>query len=55
MTLPQYAELAAYWRKFPPIHLLLGKLLGYNPEEQRTNSLSDLFAQFGPGGKIGGE
>ncbi len=23
MTLPQYRELAAYWRKFPPAHLVL--------------------------------
>jgi hypothetical protein len=47
MTLPEYAELAAYWRRFPPTHLLLGKILGYRADEQGTNDLSDLIDLIG--------
>jgi hypothetical protein len=55
MTLAEYAELAAYWRKFPPTHLLLGRLLGYKSDEHRTNDLSDLMNLFGKGGMGGDE
>lgn len=44
MTLPQYRELAAYWRRYPPAHLLLGKLLGFKAEERGSGNLSDLLA-----------
>jgi hypothetical protein len=52
MTMPQYRELAAYWRKFPPAHLLLAKLLGFKAEGRGTNDLSDLVSRFGQAGGI---
>jgi hypothetical protein len=52
MTLPQYRELAAYWERFPPIHLLLAKLVQYKGNDSRTKDVSDLMALFGQGGKI---
>ncbi len=37
MTLPQYRELAAYWRKFPPIHLFsLTNCSDITRQEQRN-------------------
>ncbi len=54
MTLPQYRELAAYWQKFPPIHLLFSKLLQYKDSARRTDDLSDLMAVFGKGGNFAG-
>jgi hypothetical protein len=53
MTLPQYRELAAYWRKFPPPHLLLTSLLVYKSSEKRTNDLGELLAGFGHGVGLG--
>jgi hypothetical protein len=50
MTLPQFQELAAYWQKFPPIHLLLSHSVHYKENGNRTNDLSDLMAVFGRGG-----
>jgi hypothetical protein len=50
MTLPQYRELAAYWRKFPPMHLLFSSVLRYKGETNGTNDMSDLMAVFGKGG-----
>jgi len=49
MTLPQYRALAAYWQKFPPIHLLFAKMFQYKANGSRTNDLSDLMAIFGRG------
>jgi hypothetical protein len=54
MTLPQYRELAAYWQKFPPIHLLIWKILGYKAGEQRTNDLGGLLAEAARGGVFAG-
>jgi len=54
MTLPQYRELAAYWQKFPPMHLLFTKFLRYKGDGNRTNDLSDLVAVFGEGGNFAG-
>jgi hypothetical protein len=50
MTLPQYRELAAYWQKFPPIHLLFSSPVAYKGDGRRTNDLSGLMAVFGRGG-----
>jgi hypothetical protein len=50
MTLPQYRELAAYWRKSPPVHLLFSNLVRYKGDGNRTNDLSDLISVFGKGG-----
>jgi hypothetical protein len=52
MTLLQYRTLAAYWRKFPPTHLLLAKLLGFKAEDRGSNDLSDLMSAFGQAGRI---
>jgi hypothetical protein len=53
MTIPQYLELAAYWRKYPPAHLLLRAALGYKANEPRTSDLGGLFAEAGDGGIFG--
>jgi hypothetical protein len=53
MTIPQYLALAAYWRKFPPIHLLMRNVLGYKPDETRTQSLAGLLAAAGKDGIFG--
>jgi hypothetical protein len=49
MTLPQYRELAAYWRKFPPAHVLLARLVGFKGGDGRINDLGELLAGFGHG------
>ncbi len=49
MTLPQYAQLAAYWRRFPPAHLLLRAALGFRPPEPAAD-LGALLAEARPGG-----
>jgi len=51
MTLPQFQELAAYWTKNPPTHLLLRSMVGFG-RETRTESLADLMARIGPGGVL---
>jgi hypothetical protein len=53
MTLPQYRELAAYWQKFPPVHLILTRLLALKPGERKTNDLGELLAGFGHGVSLG--
>ncbi len=50
MTLPQYAELVAYWRKFPPTHLLLRAALGFGSPERDAGDLGALLAEGAPGG-----
>jgi len=52
MTLPQYRELAAYWRRSPPTHLLLAKLLGFKAEDGGAGDLLELLAGSSRGGKI---
>jgi hypothetical protein len=53
MTIPQYLALAAYWRKYPPTHLLIGNLLGYKSYETGTESLAGLLATAGKEGIFG--
>jgi hypothetical protein len=53
MTIPQYLALAAYWRKYPPTHLLIGNLLGYKLHETTTESLAGLLATAGKEGIFG--
>ncbi len=52
MTMPQYRALAAYWRKFPPTHLLLAGMLGFKAEDRGAGNLSDLMSRFGQEGRI---
>ena len=46
MTLPQYRELAAYWRKYPPAHVLLARLMGLKGDNGSPNDLGELLAGF---------
>ncbi len=32
VDLPTLAKLSAYWRKFPPMHVLLARYVGHKPE-----------------------
>jgi hypothetical protein len=50
MTLGQYQELAAYWLKFPPSHLLLRRMIGYKRHETGTTGLGELLSETGDGG-----
>ena len=57
MTLPDYLELAAYWKKNPPTHLLMKAFIGYRPERETTgtgNDLAELLAAAGPAGALRG-
>ena len=59
MTLPRLKELQGYWAKYPPIHILFAKFVGYegvpkaaSPDDVGT--LEDLVAAFQQaGGKMG--
>lgn len=37
MTLPIFRELSDYWRKFPPIHLMLKQFFGAGEKELITD------------------
>lgn len=50
MTLPQFAELAAYWRKYPPLHLLLRSALAGKASPPPAGDLGALLAECAPGG-----
>ena len=50
MTLPQYAALAAYWRRFPPAHLLIRAAFGFKPPDRAASDLGALLAEARPGG-----
>jgi hypothetical protein len=51
MTLPEYLELAAYWKKNPPLHLLIRALVDYKGgDKARTSDLAELLAAAGPEG-----
>lgn len=55
MTLPDYLELAAYWKKNPPLHLLIRAFLDYKSrDETRTSDLAQLLATVGPEGVLRG-
>jgi hypothetical protein len=55
MTLPDYLELAAYWKKNPPLHLLIKAALGYKGvDETRTSDLAELLAGAGSEGVLRG-
>jgi hypothetical protein len=55
MTLPEYLELAAYWKKNPPLHLLIRAFLDYKGrDETRTSDLGLLLADVGPEGMLRG-
>ncbi len=50
MDLTQYAELAAYWRRFPPTHLLIRAALGFKQPDRAVSDLGALMAEARPGG-----
>ena len=62
MTLFQVEELASYWARHPPLHLLLAAYLGFGNHKQRSTPLEatgegersgsdvrSMLAQLGPG------
>lgn len=63
MTFPRYQKLSAYWRRYPPVHIVaasVAQLLGYRPPEESqepeiSESLEDLMRDFtAAGGMISG-
>jgi hypothetical protein len=63
LTIPRYRALARYWERFPPVHLLLRALVGYQPR-QSTGRVAgaaafasapapfDEIAALAPGGSL---
>jgi hypothetical protein len=47
MTLPQYRDLAAYWRHCPPAHLILLALCGAKAPAAGGADLGSLMAALG--------
>jgi hypothetical protein len=47
MTLPQYRDLAAYWRKCPPAHLILRALTATDAPAAAGADLGSLLAALG--------
>jgi hypothetical protein len=41
MTLFQVDELAGYWRKHPPVHLLVAGFVGYRAEDVVASTAAD--------------
>ncbi|WP_148293732.1 hypothetical protein [Azospirillum sp. B4] len=51
-TLPRYHALWRYWRRHPPVHLMVAAYLGIKPDEPSPVDeigLADLLAMFGDG------
>ncbi|MDE1145640.1 MAG: hypothetical protein PW843_03335 [Azospirillaceae bacterium] len=51
-TLPRYRALWRYWRRHPPVHLMMAAYLGIKPDEPPPVDevgLGDLLAIFGEG------
>ena len=46
MTLTQVEELAGYWHKHPPVHLLVAGFVGYRAED--TSSMRDEPTELPP-------
>jgi hypothetical protein len=53
MTLPQVTELLAYWRKHPPMHLLLAASLGIHEKHAAHEDFAALMA-LAPDGVLRG-
>ncbi len=54
MTLPRFHRLCRYWASHPPIHVLLGAIVGIGKAQPRADELGDLIAMFKhTGGVIG--
>ncbi len=42
MTLPRVMEIQNYWRKHPPVHVMIAAYLGIKPEaESKSETLSE--------------
>lgn len=57
MNLPRLTALISYWRKHPPVHVLVAGLAGYKAKEVSIeppkNDLGELMDIFGTiGGKV---
>ena len=48
VDLPTLARLSAYWRKLPPIHVLVAGYVGYKPTEQPAKGKVAATAVQGP-------
>ena len=52
MTLAEAAEIFAYWRENPPVHLMvqtIARMLGWKPAEDAAPSLEEMAAVAPPG------
>jgi len=52
MTLPQFAELCAYWVDHPPVHELLAGYLGYKRRAAESPAELSALLALAPGGVL---
>lgn len=48
MTIFQVEELAAYWHRHPPVHLLVAGFVGYKVDEERSAEHSSSIPDYYP-------
>lgn len=52
LTIPRYRALKRYWDDFPPAHLLLRALAGYQPRKTAPADSFAALAALAPDGKL---
>ncbi|MGH6990165.1 MAG: hypothetical protein ACREFD_14660 [Stellaceae bacterium] len=51
LTIPRYRALMRYWHEYPPPHLLLRALVGFQPTAEPAASF-DVLMSLAPGGTL---
>jgi len=54
MTLPQFADLCAYWTEHPPLHELVAGYLGYKRKAKEPAADLGALLALAPGGFLKG-
>ncbi|MGH6980091.1 MAG: hypothetical protein ACREFC_02690 [Stellaceae bacterium] len=52
MTIPRYRALKRYWEEYPPAHLLLRALAGYQRRRPAAAAPFDMLVALAPDGKL---
>jgi len=52
LTIPRYRALRRHWEEYPPAHLLLRALAGFQPRKTATPDSFATLAALAPGGKL---
>lgn len=52
LTIPRYRALRRYWEEYPPVHLLLRALVGFQPRKATALDSFATLAALAPEGRL---